>query len=153
MLGAGPSTELRAGWGGYPLLGGINGPADVKKLSVAQLSQLADEIRQFIIETVGRTGGHLASSLGVVEITLALHYVFDFEQDKLVWDVGHQCYAHKIVTGRKEEFRNLRHAGGVSGFPNPEESPYDQFAVGHAGTSIGTAIGLALGEVKAGRAE
>jgi 1-deoxy-D-xylulose-5-phosphate synthase len=139
------------GWEEYPLLGEINGPADVKKLSVAQLSQLADEIRQFIIETVGRTGGHLASSLGVVEITLALHYVFDFEQDKLVWDVGHQCYAHKIVTGRKEEFRNLRRAGGVSGFPNPEESPYDQFAVGHAGTSIGTAIGLALGEMKQAR--
>jgi len=133
-------------WEEYPLLGGINGPADLKKLSVAQLNQLADEIRQFIIETVGRTGGHLASSLGVVEITLALHYVFDFEQDKLVWDVGHQCYAHKIVTGRKEGFRNLRRAGGVSGFPNPEESQYDQFAVGHAGTSIGTAIGLALGE-------
>jgi 1-deoxy-D-xylulose-5-phosphate synthase len=147
----GPSTELRAGWGGYPLLRGINGPANVKKLSVAQLSQLADEIRQFIIETVGMTGGHLASSLGVVEITLALHYVFDFEQDKLVWDVGHQCYAHKIVTGRKEEFRNLRRAEGVSGFPNPEESPYDQFAVGHAGTSIGTAIGLALGEMKQAR--
>jgi 1-deoxy-D-xylulose-5-phosphate synthase len=133
------------------LLRGINGPANVKKLSVAQLSQLADEIRQFIIETVGMTGGHLASSLGVVEITLALHYVFDFEQDKLVWDVGHQCYAHKIVTGRKEEFRNLRRAEGVSGFPNPEESPYDQFAVGHAGTSIGTAIGLALGEMKQAR--
>ena len=146
-----PSTELRAGWQDYPLLAGINGVGDLKGLSVAQLKQLADEIRQFIIETVGRTGGHLASSLGVVEITLALHYVFDFERDKLVWDVGHQCYAHKIVTGRKEEFKNLRRAGGVSGFPNPEESPYDQFAVGHAGTSIGTAIGLALGEVKQGK--
>ena len=139
------------GWEGYPLLSGLNGPADLKKLTVAQLSQLADEIRQFIIETVGRTGGHLASSLGVVEITLALHYVFDFEKDKLVWDVGHQSYAHKIITGRKEDFRNLRRAGGVSGFPNPEESPCDQFAVGHAGTSIGTAIGLALGEAKQGK--
>jgi 1-deoxy-D-xylulose-5-phosphate synthase len=148
-----PSTELRAGWQGYPLLAGINGVGDLKGLSVAQLKQLADEIRQFIIETVGRTGGHLASSLGVVDITLALHYVFDFEKDKLVWDVGHQCYAHKIITGRKEEFRNLRRAGGVSGFPNPEESPYDQFAVGHAGTSIGTAIGLALGEAKQGKQE
>ncbi len=88
----------------------------------------------------------------MVEITLALHYVFDFERDKLVWDVGHQCYAHKIITGRKEEFRNLRRAGGVSGFPNPEESPYDQFAVGHAGTSIGTAIGMALGRFKTGKA-
>jgi 1-deoxy-D-xylulose-5-phosphate synthase len=153
---AGPSANNRAagtdaaGWEDYPLLAGINGPADLKVLSVAQLNQLAEEIRQLIIETVSKTGGHLASSLGVVEITLALHYVFDFEQDKMVWDVGHQCYAHKIVTGRKEEFRNLRHAGGVSGFPNPEESPYDQFAVGHAGTSIGTAIGLALGEAKQG---
>ncbi len=151
-VGAGPSAEIKAAdgadadWQGYPLLKGINGVRDLKGLSVAQLQQLADEIRQFIIETVGRTGGHLASSLGVVDITLALHYVFDFEQDKIVWDVGHQCYAHKIITGRKEEFKNLRRAGGVSGFPNPEESPYDQFAVGHAGTSIGTAIGLALGE-------
>ncbi|MGD0078931.1 MAG: 1-deoxy-D-xylulose-5-phosphate synthase N-terminal domain-containing protein, partial [Sedimentisphaerales bacterium] len=107
------------------MLAGINGVGDLKGLSVAQLKELADEIRQFIIETVGRTGGHLASSLGVVDITIALHYVFDFERDKLVWDVGHQCYAHKIITGRKEEFKNLRHAGGVSGFPNPEESPYD----------------------------
>jgi 1-deoxy-D-xylulose-5-phosphate synthase len=147
------SMELRADWQDYPLLGGINGPEDLKKLAVPQLSQLAEEIRQFIIETVGRTGGHLASSLGVVEITLALHYVFDFEKDKLVWDVGHQSYAHKIITGRKEEFRNLRRAGGVSGFPNPEESSYDQFAVGHAGTSIGTAIGLALGEAKQGKQE
>jgi 1-deoxy-D-xylulose-5-phosphate synthase len=141
-------SDAEANWQDYPLLAGINGPEDVKKLAVTQLGQLAEEIRQFIIETVGRTGGHLASSLGVVEITLALHYVFDFEKDKLVWDVGHQCYAHKIITGRKEEFRNLRRAGGVSGFPNPEESRYDQFSVGHAGTSIGTAIGLAIGEAR-----
>ncbi|MGA2070244.1 MAG: 1-deoxy-D-xylulose-5-phosphate synthase N-terminal domain-containing protein, partial [Sedimentisphaerales bacterium] len=156
-VGAGLPAEIKGvsgadvDWQGYPLLAGINGVGDLKGLSVAQLQQLADEIRQFIIETVGRTGGHLASSLGVVDITIALHYVFDFERDKLVWDVGHQCYAHKIITGRKEEFKNLRRAGGVSGFPNPEESPYDQFAVGHAGTSIGTAIGLALGETKQGK--
>ncbi len=149
--GAGLPVNIAAGWEGYPLLGGIGGPADLKGLSVAQLIQLANEIRQFIVETVSKTGGHLASSLGVVELTLALHYVFDFEQDKIVWDVGHQCYAHKIITGRKEEFKNLRKAGGVSGFPNPEEGPYDQFTVGHAGTSIGTAIGLALGDFKQGK--
>ena len=115
MLGAGPSTELRAGradWGGYSLVGGINGPADVKKLTVAQLIQLADEIRQFIIETVGRTGGHLASSLGVVEITLALHYVFDFERDKLVWDVGHQCYRKSAGSSRSSAWG--RHRAVVS---------------------------------------
>jgi 1-deoxy-D-xylulose-5-phosphate synthase len=133
-------------WASYPLLAGVNCPGDLKKLSVAQLKQLAEEIRRLILETVSETGGHLASNLGVVEITLALHYVFDFEQDKLLWDVGHQCYAHKIITGRKEAFKDLRHSSGISGFPNPEESQYDQFAVGHAGTSIGTAIGMALGQ-------
>lgn len=134
-------------WSSYPLLAGINKPQDMVKqgLSISQLKQLADEIRRLILETVSQTGGHLASNLGVVELTLALHYAFDFEKDKLVWDVGHQCYAHKIITGRKEAFRRLRHAGGVSGFPNPEESSFDKFAVGHAGTSVGTAIGLALG--------
>ncbi|MGA2171661.1 MAG: 1-deoxy-D-xylulose-5-phosphate synthase [Sedimentisphaerales bacterium] len=141
------------GWEEYPLLAGINGPGDLKGLTVAQLKQLAAEIRRFILETVSKTGGHLASNLGVVEITLALHYVFDFSQDKLVWDVGHQCYAHKIVTGRKEAFRHLRRAGGVSGFPNPEESQYDRFAVGHAGTSIGTAIGMAIGATRQGSVE
>jgi 1-deoxy-D-xylulose-5-phosphate synthase len=142
----------QVGWENYPLLAGINGPGDLKGLSVTQLKQLAGEIRQFILDTVSRTGGHLASNLGVVEITLALHYVFDFGQDKLLWDVGHQCYAHKIITGRKEAFRQLRRSGGVSGFPNPEESRYDQFAVGHAGTSIGTAIGMALGSILRGLA-
>ncbi len=124
----------------------INSPADLRKLSAAELVGLAEEIRQFILDTVSRTGGHLASNLGAVELTLALHYVFDFKQDKLLWDVGHQCYTHKIITGRKTEFERLRHAGGISGFPNPVESYYDQFAVGHAGTSIATAIGMALGE-------
>jgi 1-deoxy-D-xylulose-5-phosphate synthase len=149
---AAAGVELRD-WESYPLLAGINGPGDLKGLSITQLKQLAGEIRQFILDTVSRTGGHLASNLGVVEITLALHYVFDFERDKLLWDVGHQCYAHKIITGRKEEFRLLRRPGGLSGFPNPEESRYDQFAVGHAGTSIGTAIGMALGEAIQARRE
>ncbi|MCL5280689.1 MAG: 1-deoxy-D-xylulose-5-phosphate synthase [Planctomycetes bacterium] len=124
----------------------INGPADLKLLPVAALEGLAEEIRQFILRSVSKTGGHLASNLGAVELTLALHYVFDFQRDKLLWDVGHQCYTHKIVTGRKAGFDLLRRAGGVSGFPSPAESEYDQFTVGHAGTSIATALGLALGE-------
>jgi 1-deoxy-D-xylulose-5-phosphate synthase len=124
----------------------INSPADVKRLSVPELKVLAEEIRQFILASVSKSGGHLASNLGVVELTLALHCVFDFQKDKLLWDVGHQCYTHKIVTGRRDKFELLRHLGGISGFPNPAESPYDQFAVGHAGTSIATAIGVALGE-------
>jgi 1-deoxy-D-xylulose-5-phosphate synthase len=130
----------------YEILEQINGPADVKKLSVGQLKTLADEIRRFILTSVSKTGGHLASNLGVVEVTLALHYVFDFAKDKLLWDVGHQCYAHKIVTGRRKTFHRLRQADGPSGFPNPAESVYDQFEVGHAGTSVATAIGLALGQ-------
>jgi len=124
----------------------INSPADVKRLSVPELKELAEEIRQFILDSVSKTGGHLASNLGVVELTLALHCVFDFKKDMLVWDVGHQCYTHKIITGRKDKFSRLRHVDGISGFPNPAESEYDQFAVGHAGTSIATAIGLALAE-------
>ena len=124
----------------------MNGPADLKLLPVAELEGLAEEIRQFILRSVSKTGGHLASNLGAVELTLALHYVFDFQRDKLLWDVGHQCYTHKIVTGRKGGFELLRRAGGISGFPNPGESEYDQFSVGHAGTSIATALGMALGE-------
>jgi 1-deoxy-D-xylulose-5-phosphate synthase len=147
------ATRLVDEWDSFPLLASINGPGDLKGLTVAQLKTLAEEIRRFILETVSVTGGHLASNLGVVEITLALHYVFDFEQDKLLWDVGHQCYAHKIITGRKEAFRNLRRSGGVSGFPNPEESGYDRFAVGHAGTSIGTAIGMAIGALRQGKSD
>jgi len=130
----------------YEILEQINGPADLKKLTVGQLQTLADEVRQFILASVSKTGGHLASNLGVVEVTLALHYVFNFTKDKLLWDVGHQCYAHKIVTGRRENFHKLRQAGGPSGFPNPAESVYDQFEVGHAGTSVATAIGMALGQ-------
>ena len=124
----------------------IDSPDDLKRLSVEQVKQLAEEIRSFILSSVSKTGGHLASSLGVVEMTLALHYVFDFKHDKLLWDVGHQCYTHKILTGRKDKFERLRQVDGISGFPNPDESEYDQFAVGHAGTSIATAIGMALGQ-------
>ena len=130
------------------LLEKIDSPDDLKKLPAEHLKVLADEIRQFILDSVSKTGGHLASSLGVVELTLALHYVFDFKQDKLLWDVGHQCYAHKIITGRKGAFKRLRRADGISGFPNPTESVYDRFVVGHAGTSIPTAVGLAIGQAQ-----
>jgi 1-deoxy-D-xylulose-5-phosphate synthase len=128
------------------LLEKINSPVDLKKLPVSQLEPLAEEIRQFMLHSISKTGGHLASNLGAVEMTLALHYVFDFKQDKLLWDVGHQCYTHKIITGRRDGFKHLRQTEGISGFPNPAESDYDQFTVGHAGTSVPTAIGMALGE-------
>ncbi|MHC4075298.1 MAG: 1-deoxy-D-xylulose-5-phosphate synthase [Planctomycetota bacterium] len=128
------------------LLSKIESPMDIKALSVDQLKELAAEIRGLIVGIVGRNGGHLASNLGVVDLTLAMHYVFDFKSDKLLWDVGHQCYTHKIITGRKESFSKLRQVDGPSGFPNPAESEYDLFGVGHAGTAIATAIGLAIGQ-------
>lgn len=133
------------------LLSSIQDPQDLKKLTLEQLGQLAKEIRQRIIEVVGRTGGHLASNLGVIEITIALHYCFDFRQDRLLWDVGHQCYAHKLLTGRNQRFDTLRQAGGISGFPSTSESEYDLFNVGHAGTAIATAVGLARADQMLGR--
>ncbi|MBE0536860.1 MAG: 1-deoxy-D-xylulose-5-phosphate synthase [Phycisphaerae bacterium] len=127
------------------LLDQVNRPEDLRRLSVEQLKVLAEEIRELITQSVSRTGGHLASNLGMVELSIALHYVFDFQTDRLLWDVGHQCYAHKIITGRKDRFAKLRSRDGISGFPNPAESDYDVFTVGHAGTSIATALGMALG--------
>ncbi len=123
----------------------IESPKDLHLLNNEQLKDLAQEIRHYITETVSKTGGHLASNLGVVETTLAMHYVFDFAKDKLLFDVGHQCYTHKIITGRREQFKKLRCQDGITGFPNPAESSYDQFSVGHAGTSIATALGMAMG--------
>lgn len=121
----------------------INSPQDLKDLSIRDLNTLAAEIRDFIIEIVEeQTGGHLASSLGAVEITLGLHYVFDSPKDKFVWDVGHQAYAHKILTGRKNRFYTLRQYGGISGFPKPTESEHDTFAVGHAGTALAASLGF-----------
>src|SRR4030042_4980059 len=137
----------------YEILDKINLPGDLRLLSTQELNKLADELNDFITQTVSRTGGHLASSLGVVEMTIAMHYVFDFSRDRLLWDVGHQCYAHKILTGRRGLFKKLRQKDGVSGFPNPAESPYDQFTVGHAGSSIPTALGLALASQKLGTKE
>ncbi len=121
----------------------INTSYDVKKLDIEELERLCHEIREEILSTVSKTGGHLASSLGVVELTTVLHYVFDFPRDKLVWDVGHQSYAHKLLTGRKDRFHTLRQYEGISGFPKRDESPYDAFDAGHSGTSISSALGMA----------
>ncbi len=126
------------------LLDSINDPSDIRKLSVKDLHNLAEEIRRFMIDTVSLTGGHLASSLGTVELTLALHYVFNTPEDKLIWDVGHQAYTHKIITGRKERFNTLRQFNGISGFPRLGESIYDAASAGHASTSISTAFGMAV---------
>ena len=125
------------------ILPGIDSPADIRKLTSEELNGLASEIRQVIIDTVSKNGGHLASSLGTVELTLALHYVFNTPRDRLIWDVGHQAYAHKIITGRRDQFHTLRRQGGISGFPRREESPYDVFNVGHSSTSISAAAGIA----------
>ncbi len=125
------------------LLEKINSPEDLKKLDLKKLGTLAGEIREFLIKSVSETGGHLASNLGVVELTMALHYCFTVPRDKIVWDVGHQAYTHKILTGRKDKFDSLRKFNGLSGFPNPNESEYDSFNAGHSSTSIAAAIGLA----------
>ena len=127
-----------------PLLDTINSPADLRRLDRRQLPQLATELRAFLIESVSQTGGHLSSNLGTVELTIALHAVFNTPEDRLVWDVGHQCYAHKVLTGRREGMNRLRMHGGVSGFPKRCESPYDTFGVGHSSTSISAALGMAL---------
>lgn len=128
------------------LLPQIHSPADLKKLSIDQLPRLAEEIRQVICSAVSRTGGHLAPNLGVVELTIALHYVFDFAHDRLLFDVGHQCYTHKFLTGRYPLHTRLRQRDGMAGFPEPRESPYDLFSVGHAGTAVSTAVGMARGD-------
>ena len=129
----------------YPLLDTIQSPADLRRLERKQLPQLAEELRSFLVESVSKTGGHLSSNLGTVELTIALHYVFDTPDDRLVWDVGHQTYAHKVLTGRREGMARLRTHGGVSGFPKRSESSYDTFGVGHSSTSISAALGMALG--------
>ena len=131
----------------YPqgeLLSQINSPADLRKLNLSQLEQVCSELRQYIIDIVSEKGGHFGASLGVVELTVALHYVFNTPNDQLVWDVGHQAYGHKILTGRKEQFSSNRIKGGLSGFPKRSESVYDTFGVGHASTSISAALGMAI---------
>jgi len=128
------------------LLDSIKGPGDLRALDVRQLNRLAEEVRQLIIEVVSRNRGHLASNLGTVELAIALHRSFDFSHDRLIWDCGHQCYAHKILTGRRERFHTLRQEGGISGFARPDESPYDPFHFGHTGTSISAALGMSCAD-------
>ncbi len=127
-----------------PLLDQIHLPSDVRALAAGQLRQLADELRSETIDAVSVTGGHLGAGLGVVELTVALHYVFNTPQDRLVWDVGHQCYPHKIITGRRDRIRTLRQGGGLSGFTKRDESEYDTFGAAHASTSISAALGMAV---------
>ncbi|HUX84711.1 MAG TPA: 1-deoxy-D-xylulose-5-phosphate synthase [Chitinophagaceae bacterium] len=138
--------EIKAG----PLLSQVNSPADLKLLSREQLNPLCDELRQYIIDVVSVHGGHFAASLGVVELTVALHYVFNTPEDQLVWDVGHQAYGHKILTGRRALFSTIRKYHGLSGFPKRTESPYDSFGVGHSSTSISAALGMALAAARKG---
>lgn len=135
------------------MLKNIHTPDDLKQLSVDQLQPLADELRRYIIDTLSTHPGHLASSLGTVELTVALHYVFNTPDDKLIWDVGHQAYAHKILTGRGDAFQTIRTYGGISGFPKMEESPYDAFGTGHSSTSISAALGMATASVLQGNTQ
>jgi len=128
----------------FPLLETISSPEDVRVLAEYRLNQLADELRQFVIQSVAQTGGHLSAGLGTVELTLALHYVYNTPEDKLVWDVGHQSYPHKIITGRRDQMHTIRQHNGLAGFPKRSESPYDTFGVGHSSTSISAALGMSM---------
>ena len=124
------------------LLNNVNSPKDIKSFDLSELERLSAEIRELILDVVLEKGGHLSSNLGVVELTVALHYVFDFSKDRLILDVGHQCYAHKILTGRKDNFASLRSYGGISGFPKRQESIYDAADTGHSSTSASLACGM-----------
>ena len=128
----------------YKFLDKINHTKDLKELNIKDLPELCEEIRDFLIEKISASGGHLASNLGVVELTMALHLAFDMEHDQLIWDVGHQSYTHKILTGRKDGFDTLREYGGMSGFPKRHENPADAFDTGHSSTSISAGLGLAV---------
>ncbi len=134
----------------YPLLDSVHMPEQLRQLSRKQLPELAKELREFLVESVSQTGGHLSSNLGVVELTIALHYVFNTPEDRLVWDVGHQTYPHKILTGRREAMAGLRKPGGIAGFPRREESIFDCFGTGHSSTSISAALGMAIAAQKTG---
>ena len=126
------------------LINNINYPSDLRRLKKDQLKQLSEELREELIDVVSTTGGHLGAGLGLVELTIALHYVFDTPKDKLVWDVGHQAYPHKIITGRRDRIRTLRKGGGLSGFTKRSESEYDTFGAAHSSTSISSTLGIAV---------
>jgi 1-deoxy-D-xylulose-5-phosphate synthase len=134
----------------YPLLGAIESPSDLRALSEQQLPALADELRQFLIQTVSTRGGHFAAGLGTVELTIALHYVFNTPEDRLVWDVGHQAYPHKVLTGRRDRLHTIKQTGGLAPFPARSESPYDAFGVGHSSTSVSAALGMAIAAARRG---
>ena len=125
-----------------PLLEKIQSPNDLNELSSDQLKRLANELREFLLFQVGQTGGHLAGGLGVIELTVVLHHVFDAPTDKIIWDVGHQAYPHKVLTGRKDQLKTIRKKGGLAPFPSKNESEYDVFGVGHSSTSISAALGM-----------
>ena len=132
----------------YPLLMAINSPADLRALPSEQLKPVADELRQYLIETVSQMGGHFAAGLGTVELTVALHYIFNTPHDRLVWDVGHQAYPHKVLTGRRDRLGTIKHKNGLAPFPSRSESEYDTFSVGHSSTSISAALGMAIAAAK-----
>src|SRR5258706_7081161 len=132
------------------LLQSINSPEDLRLLRLDQLQEVADEVRQFILETMARVGGHTGASLGAVELAVALHYAFDTPTDRLVWDVGHQAYAHKIMTGRRDQLPTVKQYGGISGFLRRDESEYDAFGAGHASTSLSAALGMAIARDRKG---
>ena len=128
----------------YPLLSKIDKPEDLRLLEVEQLQPLNDELREFLINSIAHCGGHFAAGLGTVELTVALHYLFETPTDKIIWDVGHQAYPHKVLTGRKDNLRSIRQTNGLHPFPSRFESPYDAFGVGHSSTSISAALGMAV---------
>src|SRR5579862_5762892 len=134
----------------YPLLDAIASPADLRQLPLSKLPALAAELRQFLIQSVSTRGGHFAAGLGTVELTIALHYVFDTPRDRLVWDVGHQAYPHKVLTGRRERLPTIKQPGGLAPFPSRLESEYDTFGVGHSSTSISAALGMAIAAAQQG---
>jgi 1-deoxy-D-xylulose-5-phosphate synthase len=134
----------------YPLLSSIPTPDLLRELPEADLPKVADELRAYLIETVSQVGGHFGAGLGVVELTVALHYLYDTPEDRVVWDVGHQTYPHKILTGRAESIHTVKQKGGVAPFPRREESPYDTFGVGHSSTSISAALGMAVAAERQG---
>ena len=134
----------------YPLLAAIAAPADLRLLQVSRLPALARELREFLIQTVSTRGGHFAAGLGTVELTIALHYVYDTPRDLLVWDVGHQAYPHKVLTGRRDRLHTIKQDGGLAPFPTRAESEYDTFGVGHSSTSISAALGMAVAAARAG---
>jgi 1-deoxy-D-xylulose-5-phosphate synthase len=131
----------------------VNAPSDLKALSIQELELLAEELREQVVDVVNRNGGHLASPLGVVDLTVALHHVYDIHEDRdqLIWDVGHQCYAHKLLTERKDQILTLRKQGGLSGYPKISESPYDCFGTGHSSTSISAGVGMAVARDRQGK--